>query len=274
MAFKLPFGLKNGDLVHVSEVERGLKCNCVCPSCGHQLTARKGKKTSHHFAHNKGKECEYGLETTLHLAAKQILEKHKRITLPQVSVGYIGNIVISNSKEFIFDEVSLEKRTGNIVPDVVLYVKGVPLFVEITVTHEIDEKKRKKIEDLGISVLEIDLSKADRDLSIEELEKIIIDETQGKRWIYNRKEEEVLQKLINIGEKVVLKSGSCPFERGGYRAEGEPVQMLDCWCCVFCAETTIQKDHVTVHTECFRKTKIRSYQDFLRYKKSEEDNGR
>lgn len=40
---KLPFGLRSGKLVHISELnveERGFKCNCNCPSCGDKLIAR------------------------------------------------------------------------------------------------------------------------------------------------------------------------------------------------------------------------------------------
>lgn len=84
MNFKLPFGLKDGELLHVADVERGLSCECVCPSCGHHLVARKGNKMTPHFAHYKGAECAAAIESALHLAAKKVLLKEQYIVLPPV----------------------------------------------------------------------------------------------------------------------------------------------------------------------------------------------
>lgn len=40
MKIKLPFGLnENNLLVHVSNVENGKKCGCICPSCRVALIA-------------------------------------------------------------------------------------------------------------------------------------------------------------------------------------------------------------------------------------------
>ena len=73
---KLPFGLKNGQIVEINEVEKGLACNCICPSCGSPLIARKGQKKIHHFAHYKA-DCKAALETAIHLAAKKYYLKKK-----------------------------------------------------------------------------------------------------------------------------------------------------------------------------------------------------
>jgi hypothetical protein len=43
------YALKNDEIVHTSEVESGLKCECICPACGARLIARKGTKVLHHF---------------------------------------------------------------------------------------------------------------------------------------------------------------------------------------------------------------------------------
>ena len=76
---QITYGLHSGDLVHITEVERGLACGCICPCCENQLIARKGPIVAHHFAH-AGENCEGGAETALHLAAKEILSQS----------GYIG----------------------------------------------------------------------------------------------------------------------------------------------------------------------------------------
>ncbi|MEM8524664.1 MAG: GIY-YIG nuclease family protein [Bacteroidota bacterium] len=46
----LPYGLKNGHLIHISEVERGVT-DLRCPYCDAELLAKKGKVMTHHFAH-------------------------------------------------------------------------------------------------------------------------------------------------------------------------------------------------------------------------------
>jgi len=51
----LPYGSKNGHLIHISEVERGAT-DLRCPYCQAELLAKKGKVMTHHFAH-RTKSC-------------------------------------------------------------------------------------------------------------------------------------------------------------------------------------------------------------------------
>ena len=83
---QLIYALKDGIAMSVENVESGLKCGCICPSCGEPLVAKKGTKRMHHFSHYSGHNCEYGYETSLHLAAKDILSKANRIVLPAVYI--------------------------------------------------------------------------------------------------------------------------------------------------------------------------------------------
>ena len=63
---------ENNILVHVDDVETGLKCNCTCPNCHAPLLAKNnGKVRQHHFAHADGHECEGAYESMLHLLAKK-----------------------------------------------------------------------------------------------------------------------------------------------------------------------------------------------------------
>ena len=81
---RLTYALKNGEIVHISNVDKGLSCGCICPACGERLVAKKGEKMMHHFAHKSGSSCEYGYESSLHLAAKDILLNAKQIVIPAV----------------------------------------------------------------------------------------------------------------------------------------------------------------------------------------------
>jgi len=79
---ELYFGIdvNHGTYMHISEVPRGLDCNCKCPECGGELIAKKGDILRHHFAHSiQGSyECQgYGAEMTfVHKRAQEVLKEH------------------------------------------------------------------------------------------------------------------------------------------------------------------------------------------------------
>ncbi len=206
MKVKLPYALNNNQLVHIDDIKgSGIQEDCFCPSCGAVLIARKGTKKVHHFAHYKTMECEHALESALHLAAKEILSKEKKFRIPayakeineedvfnedvEVFIDLPSSLTLIKEETFVVDDVILEKRTDNIIPDIVLEIKGQKVIVEIAVTHFIDEVKLEKIKQLGISTIEIDLSKSDRTINNEILKEEIIIGTENKKWIYNRAAE-------------------------------------------------------------------------------------
>ena len=52
---KLPYGVSNGNFIHISEVPSG-RSTLQCPFCNQLLLAKKGKIKRHHFAHD-GSSC-------------------------------------------------------------------------------------------------------------------------------------------------------------------------------------------------------------------------
>lgn len=226
MSLKLPFGLKNGELVDIMSVERGLNCGCVCPACKAILVARKnpsGKKVFH-FSHYRTVECEKVLETTFHIAAKKIIQEKKYLKLPQV-LFYIGNtkkwmILFSEVKTLICDNVKLEQRLEDIVPDIIVESCGITYMIEIAVTHPIDEIKKAKIDRLGISTIEIDLSHSKEITSFKDLENEIIDKVSNKKWIYNINEVSFKRRIENLSDELLVEKnqlngnevvGLCPI---------------------------------------------------------------
>lgn len=201
MGIKIPFGKRHNKLVHISEIsddENGLKCNCKCISCGSKLVARIGNKKARHFSHYNECSCNGGIETALHLFAKEVLSESKRIVIPKLEVQYwnyswnenqfsiiteekyrikeipkefkkhedyeiikpsLNRRLICERQLLEFEEVKSEENSNNIKPDLIVYKNNKPLLIEIAVTHFIDDIKKSKIYSYDKSTIEINLSK-------------------------------------------------------------------------------------------------------------------
>lgn len=257
-------------LVHISDVESGKACNCKCPACNTPLIAKKGTVKIPHFAHQSTEACEYGFETSLHMAAKEILLNTKHIYLPEVVYEFKGLLrkkVICKEREIYIDRIELENKTGNIVPDVILYSGDEKIFVEIFVTHKIDNYKYKKIKEMNISTLEIDLSKQRNALTIKQLEETLIQNNKNKYWIYHSKEEAYKQAMFSVATKrkiFVVEDGY--FE---YTTRGCPLRITKigryycapehyCWNCKYCIERNEDNKYIF----CTGKSLIGDITDF------------
>lgn len=269
MHFQLPYGLHEGALKHISEVERGLKCNCICPACEQPLIARKGDKKMHHFAHYNSSECEKAVETALHIAVKNLLEKYKKIVLPDVILkfsSYKDPWVIAEERLFEFEEVIIENRFDSIVPDVLVYINGRPLIIEVAVTHQIDDFKLAKIRKFDISTIEITLDRF-KNLPVEtELIEDVIYKTNTKHWAYNSFVEKVRSKFKLFTErKSIIQRGFayhvdyCPIKARIWRGKPYANVMDDCIHCSYCLHYEYN------HILCSGKTKIDSFQQFKDY---------
>lgn len=83
LSLKIHFALDHlGQLTTIEDVElNGLKCKCSCIGCGQPLAARLGKINRAHFAHHHvTSNCNHSAETDLHLAAKEYVRSHKRLS--------------------------------------------------------------------------------------------------------------------------------------------------------------------------------------------------
>lgn len=241
----LTYALKDNVITSIADVESGLKCGCTCPACGEPLVAKKGEKMMHHFAHHAGQNCEYGYESSLHLAAKDILSKAKKIVLPPVCVvfpdSYKNDELICAEKEIDIDRVELEKRYNDIIPDVVIYAGGKQLFVEIYVTHTIDANKLEKIKAANISTIEINLSKRTNTITTEELTNILMGTSNEKVWRYNAVAHKYLQRFYQIADKrkivsrgYAMQVDNCPVKARTWRGKPYANFIDDCLCCKYC----------------------------------------
>jgi len=210
---KLGWGLSSlsEDMQHISEVENGKKCNCVCPDCGTVLIAKQGKYQANHFAHSTQTTCQ-GM-SALHKAAQQILEKaafnNQRLLLPpltgdEMEVDCCGiphyqywkiqdnDIVMGSAQQ----EVRFD--SGRIIADVVIFnSEGDKTAVEIHVTNKKKEIDKQKYTALEQEVIEIDLSELPWDSN----ESVILDAvllTAPRHWIWKNYLRRLLRSIKGI----------------------------------------------------------------------------
>ncbi len=190
----LKYGLYEDILVHISEVRNGLSCNCFCPSCQHPLVAKNNhtNKKAEHFAHYSGKECEGAIESALHLLAKTILLKSKKIKIPKYHFDYNPyneKSVYRASSELVFDNIILEKSIDidgeKIIADAIGEKNERKVIIEFAKTHFVDEVKKAKLKKQEIACIEIDL----KDLELDEsaLTNFLSSDSPSKYWIVNRR---------------------------------------------------------------------------------------
>lgn len=199
------FALKDNKPVHISDVERGLACGCVCSACGYPLQARKGQKVKHYFAHHKGSEC--SVETVIHHIAKQIIIESGDIYIPAATYT-IENIVNHDFPGQIIplENIRAEKSMGNIRPDIIGYYRGKPLLIEIYVTHKSDDDKIRKIKEKCISAIEINLSNVSYDAGLRELKRLVLYEPTNREWINNERVNAIHNRFLkNLIRKPIFR---------------------------------------------------------------------
>lgn len=189
---------EKGILVSIDEVKNGLDCNCICPSCKAPLVARNnGEIREHHFAHYKNSSCATGYQTSLHLLAKELINEMKMIIIPPVYCDifyenpnrekgyYFKKEEIEKERLLAKVDVKLEIKENGIIPDIIVQSDNYKVFVEIYVTHKVDETKKQIAKDNNIFMIEINLNKEDRLISKEKLSKYLFEDSSKSSWINN-----------------------------------------------------------------------------------------
>lgn len=259
MNIKQPYGLKNGEIVSIDDIESGIACNCTCPACKEPLIAKKGSEKQHHFAHYDSEDCGKGLETIIHKLSKELFLKSKSFTTPELKLQN-SDIVIFAPTQIPIDNVKLEHRLDDIIPDIIIESKGKELLVEITVSHALCFPKTRTIEEKGISTIEINAKdlfeqlyhKRDFFIKNTSFRDELINGTNYKRWIYNDKLKRITKHLkdnyaIRYERKTIKFDdydylnfiAPCPankrYWKSGFK-KGESYANIeeDCICCEFC----------------------------------------
>jgi hypothetical protein len=174
----------NGKLVFIDFVPNGLSCNCVCPKCSGQMIAIQGKSENHrewHFRHSIDSDCTGGPETILHKLAKQIIADNNQIIIPSGTLNY--------------SQVRQEEKFESIIPDVILFVDGHKVFIEIEVTNPVDRVKELFYKKGQYKSIKINLTNISYYTNPIELEELVLRNTTNKHVIFW---ETFVDKILNF----------------------------------------------------------------------------
>lgn len=229
---KVPFGLKNGRLYAPNAVDNGLACGCTCPECGARLVANHPESKVDYFSHYAAENCVGGYETALHLAAKQVLLDHKKILVPTIRASAtlrdtdtqseVTVRKVISEKLVVLDSVLQEVRAyAGVVPDIVAHAGEKLLFVEVAVTHFVEDEKLRRLEALGLPTLEIDLSSVGAMPSLQEVERLVIHTLENRKWLVNLKRQKLEAQALTeaqaqLDEKVAAVQEALAAQEAAY----------------------------------------------------------
>lgn len=146
---KIPFGLRESDeqLVDVYDVENGLRCGCICPSCKTPLESRQGQERVWHFAHASRKvygktknECDYSFYLSVRLMARQLIDSQIVLALPEYrgavchpeDCSMRQEFVVTPEKDITVENVRVESTFENVAVDVIGTVKSYNFIMYFT----------------------------------------------------------------------------------------------------------------------------------------------
>lgn len=221
MNVKLPFGIRNGILVHISEItleEKGLACNCFCPNCNEPLIAKKGEVKIHHFAHSKSNcSTEDAMKKAFEYLLKETILKSGYFELPEYTLSYNKNItkvenISDNKVEINLTETEVVRKRGFIsidkvdikekdnLTEIVIEGNDEKIIIQLILKNfEIIQKFNFNKEE-GISVLQIDLRKYYDKFNLldkKTLEDILINEIKNKKWVFSQNAENIKNEIVD-----------------------------------------------------------------------------
>lgn len=196
----IPYGVRDGRAIHITSIphtQKGLSCGCVCPACGASLVARLGDSRRHHFVHRSlSPNCtaKKAAESGLHLMAKQLIHDNPGIALPGLQItdqrqGFrevlAETVVVEPQRQRMsFDQVNLERGYEGFRPDVVTLEGRRELFIEIAVTHLVEDDKRDRLAVHGTACIEFQFEHLSRMAAPAEILEALR-EPGNAQWIYH-----------------------------------------------------------------------------------------
>uniref|UniRef100_UPI0028A83DF8 hypothetical protein n=1 Tax=Sphingobium yanoikuyae TaxID=13690 RepID=UPI0028A83DF8 len=217
---KHPFALvkSTGKVVHIDDASK-TQAPFICAGCQSEMRhvaetvphTRKGSDKiitrRGHFAHVSHDECTSGLETSLHLWSKMVIEEARTVGLPLHHVEYL-DIARDFETEWKYHAVTLEEWQDGIRPDIVLYHPDGRLNVEIKVYHAVDEAKAELLRQRIQSCIEIDVADYDFETtSGQDLRQAILSDAP-RVWIAHQLEPERIALLKEERRQIITNEGN------------------------------------------------------------------
>lgn len=195
---RLVYGLdrENERLVHISVARRGLACGLICPHCKATLIANlKDDLKAAHFAH-QGPACGGGGRDGASSSLQG--DNTKRIAANdsrQFAAHGTYELLIAEEREIAVDRATLEHREHiEVIPDLLLQVGALELFVEIAVTHPCGEEKIGRLRRLGTAAVEIDMSSVPRNATPDAVRQAVLS-AAPRKWLFNVRIERAIEDL-------------------------------------------------------------------------------
>ncbi|TOI97562.1 competence protein CoiA family protein [Vibrio parahaemolyticus] len=238
---KLGWGLaKDGTYKHISSVDNGLKCDCVCPECQQPLVANQGNVIRWHFAHASNSSCSG--ESVIHRVAKQVIVNAAQNGLPLYICSDGGTVYESDKdgvvhskswyapeRQYHVQRAKEEVKLGSQIVDVLCHDrKGNVLAVEIFYTHKKSDVDIEKFAKNSVEAIEIDVSKVSWDATYEQIEQAVLHNAR-RRVLHSPQADQARADLVReIEERLSVDLAAFnamidQIQNGGYETLDYPV---------------------------------------------------
>lgn len=208
---KLTYGIdsETRKLVHISDaVDTRVY---LCPKCEEELTLynhwpldrvrMRGQRMHYFYSHKKGSDCAGAQMTVLHSLAQKILFEERKIMLPEYKGehGYRENSVSREFEEIVLENTIVEdglfRRPDCIAKRTSEADSKHDLWIEIYVTHPLDDKKISEIRKRETYCIEIDMRKfLNEDFTRDSIRNFLLNSPRNRKWIccpvWDKKDEE------------------------------------------------------------------------------------
>jgi hypothetical protein len=223
---KVPFALLKDtyQYVDVHEVDRGTKCDCICPSCKTPLSARQGDVNAWHFAHatratseKTSKDCEFSFYVSVTQMAKQLFAEEGHVQLGVPEYTYLvedrhplhkcritKEVTITSATYVGLEGIEIESKIAQHPGDVVGRVKGFPLIIGLSHKEKAYQHDPHLLDKFRAGIIEIDLTHTWEILFEQKcrgaetfrmiLKDYLFTEVEHKKWLYHPRQESIIEK--------------------------------------------------------------------------------
>lgn len=200
----IPFGDRDGLLYQADEVANGLRCQCVCPECQRALVAaNEGTKVLPYFRHQQ-KACEGGHAAGVKRKAIELIVGALQIQLPPftqvVSAQTMNRFPISKTVSFEASMLRAERaevavKLADVTADVVLSSGDHQLLIYIRAAKRQVRQKETRLLELGLSVLELDLSNLELSTILDKdaFRQVVLFDLKVRSWLNTARGSEMAE---------------------------------------------------------------------------------